>query len=212
MKNCDIEGCVLPCFRTDKLTGKRYCGNHWYHNSTDIDKRSAYEKHLAKGKDKSAKSNNASKIRGLASSPVNKKMVEGDMVRRQLLILADKLFGNFIKNRDTFEGKILCPCCQHYFDIEQKDNNGNKVVQPLHFVVRSVYSLRFSEKNVFSGCCYCNLNQHKNPTGIEYINYRSFLVAKLGNEAVTEMEDEKYKINKMHLSDIQDIITKYTVK
>lgn len=236
MKSCEAPGCEFPSWGKDKITGIRYCRNHQYLR-TDLDRRSLMEKHMAKQKDKSSKSKMISKIRGLSNLPANKKMVENTQVRSQLLLLADKLFGNFIKKRDAKElsekitsGKIIpeeigltedllagnefiiCPCCNKPFCVNEINSEGQKIVQPLHFVVRDIYSQRFNESQVFAGCGYCNLKMHLNPTGIEYLNYRAFLVERLGNEAVTEIEDAKYKINRFPNSEIQSIIDKYKQK
>lgn len=209
MKSCEAPGCEFPSWGKDKITGIRYCRNHQYLR-TDLDRRSLMEKHMAKQKDKSSKSKMISKIRGLSNLPTNKKMVENTHVRSQLLLLADKLFGNFIKKRDADEhGNIICPCCNGPFNVNHTNGDGQKIVQPLHFVVRDIYSQRFNENQVFAGCIYCNLKMHLNPTGNEYLNYRAFLVKRLGNEAVTEIEDDKYKINKFPTSEIQSIINKY---
>lgn len=209
MKSCEVEGCVFPSWGKDKITGIRYCSKHQSHR-TDLDRRSAFEKHMAKSKEKTSKSNTASKVRGLANLPVNKEMAGKFDVRSQLLLLADKLFGNFIKKRDADEhGNIICPCCNNPFHINETNGDGQKIVRPLHFVVRDIYSQRFNENQVFAGCGYCNLKMHLNPTGTEYLNYRSFLVKRLGNKAVTEIEDDKYKVHKFPTSEIQLIINKY---
>lgn len=236
MKNCGFPDCIYPSFGKDKKTNIPYCSSHQYLR-TDLDRRSAFEKHIDKVKKDTKKSADTSKIRGLSNLPANKDMAQKSEVRSALLLLADKLFGNHIKDRDAKEtarkvsaneiilediglteqvvlGKefIICPCCNKPYALDDVDGDNKKIVQPLHFVDRDVYSQRFNEEQVFAGCCYCNLKQHKTPDGIEYRNYRSFLVKRLGNEKVTEMEDEKYKVNRMSNAEIQEVIDKYNPK
>ncbi len=124
--------------------------------------------------------------------------------------LADAVFGKWVKNRDADASKnIICPCCEKKFNLQDKTNDGGFVVQPLHFVKRSVYSLRWDEFNVNAGCCYCNFDMFIEPKGKDYQGYRKFLVNKIGEEKVAEMELEERKINKLDKSLIQEVILKY---
>lgn len=50
MKICQHKNCTYPVFGTDKITGIGYCKNHQYCR-TDIDRRSAIQKHFDKLKD-----------------------------------------------------------------------------------------------------------------------------------------------------------------
>lgn len=209
MKSCEVNGCKQPSFGKDKKTGTRYCTAHQYLR-TDLDRRSPYQKHIDKQKEESGKSNTASKVRGLASLPVNKKMVSDDMARKQLLLLADNLFGNKIKKRDADSGGyIICPCCGGEFHLEETDPTGKKIVQPLHFVDRDVYSQRFNEEQVYAGCSYCNLKQHLDSKGPQYRRFKAFLVEKLGTEKVSAIEADENKINRLSKGDIETIIAKY---
>lgn len=127
-----------------------------------------------------------------------------------LLTLADKVFSLFIRKRDSDkEGFIECVCCGGRFHVEQKDNNGDKVVQCLHFVVRTVYSLRYSEIACHAGCTWCNNDMDKNPKGLAYRQFRKYLVSCIGEMDVRELETQRRNINKLSEGDLRDIIFRY---
>lgn len=213
MKNCDIPDCPFPAFRTDKLTKKRYCNNHWYRNSTDLDKRSSLQKHMDRQKEKNSKSAEKTKVRSLINTDTNKKLNNDSIIRSQLIALADKLFGNFIKERDADkDGNIVCPCCDKSFSLEAKTDTGERIVNAMHFIKRTVYSLRFDERNVWAGCCYCNNKQHQNPKGREYKKFKDFLTLKLGVGIVWQMESQEREINRFSHSMINEVIEKYKPK
>jgi len=147
----------------------------------------------------------ASSVRGLINTPQNKETLS----KSKLLKMADAVFSRYIINRDTTNGQILCPCCRKTFDVLQVDKDGKKVVQNLHFVSRSVYSLRFDTENAHAGDNYCNLQMHLHPTGHEYQNYRLYLVNKLGEEEVARMEQEHRKINRIEEQMLKTVIEHY---
>lgn len=159
-------------------------------------------------------------IRAMATGDTNKELTDKFKSKSDQLKQADNVFGDWIKNRDTvkiFEEEsevsvdaIKCPCCKKYFTLDARNGSGEKVVNVLHFISRSIYSLRFDEDNAHAGCCYCNLKQHLNPRGIEYFNYRIFLVEKFGEEAVAEMEVAHRKINRIEESQLKIIIEHYS--
>ena len=130
--------------------------------------------------------------------------------KTKLLAMADKLFGDFIKKRDSdANGNICCVGCGLSFNLADKAADGTYVVQPLHFVSRSVYSLRFDERQVFAGCQYCNLSMHLHPEGEVVKHYQDKLVEDLGIVEVMRMVAQKRNINKLTVEDLKDIIAKY---
>ncbi len=140
-----------------------------------------------------------------------KALVASGDTKSTLLGIADKTFSLFIRKRDCDkDGFIECVCCGGRFHIDQKDNNGDKVVQCLHFVVRTVYSLRFSEIACHAGCGWCNNDMDKNPKGLAYKQFRKYLVACIGEMDVREMESARRNINKLTEGDLRDIIKKYS--
>lgn len=135
---------------------------------------------------------------------------DSDADKTELLKIADKLFGDFIKLRDSNEqGVIICPCCGLPFSLKDKNPDGTPVVQTLHFVSRSVYSLRFLPENSAAGNDKCNLMMHLNPYGKEYVNYRKKLVNTIGEVKVAEMEGARRNINKLTVEYLKEIIEKY---
>lgn len=138
---------------------------------------------------------------------------DNDADKSKLLALADKLFGNFIKERDSDkDGNVICPCCKLSFNVGDKDSEGNSIVQPLHFVSRAVYSLRFDETQVYAGDSGCNLHMHLYPDGVAVVNYQNMLIEKLGIVEVMRMVAQKRVVNKLTVNDLKEVIEKYKPK
>jgi hypothetical protein len=133
--------------------------------------------------------------------------------KSKLLSLADKLFGDFIKLRDSNEqGVIICVGCGLPFHLKDKCGDGSAMVNVLHYVVRSVYSLRFSELNAACGCAMCNFQMHLFPDGEAGINYRNRLINTIGEMKVIQMEEKRRVINKLSVEDLKEVIQKYSPK
>lgn len=130
--------------------------------------------------------------------------------KSQLLAKADKLFADWVKRRDVKSGKYFCPPCNKMHDAEQLDSDGSKVINCGHFVDRAIYSLRFDTDNAHAICSYSNKRQHYTPRGIEYLNFRNYLVGLHGEESVAEMELQHRKINKLELTELKNIIKHYS--
>ena len=197
------KGCKGGCGRMPEIGFKGFCS----HCRPDLK-----EEIIAKQKRKNAAIRQNTSLRKLAAEDeVNREMVKATQSKSELLREADKAFGDAIKRRDADKnGDVVCPCCNKKYNINQVDMEGKLVVQPLHFIGRNVYSLRWDEDNVHSGCSYCNLNQHLNQKGKEFQNYRKFLVDKVGEQWVEEMELAKRKINKITTEQLKNVIEHYT--
>lgn len=132
------------------------------------------------------------------------------ITKSNYLRLADIAFGNWIKKRDSdSNGNVDCICCGRTYNLKDKNESNEKVIQALHFVPRGVYSLRFSEINVHAGCSFCNLLMHVFPDGHQYKVYKEYLINSVGEDVVREMEAEKRNINKITENDLKTIIKKY---
>jgi hypothetical protein len=168
------------------------------------------EKQLSKQKDRRKVQASLSR---LAKTDGNRELVRKEQSKSELLKLADKLFANFIVNRDKDKnGNIVCICCGKIFNVEQTNNpyydklgekdkvnnpRGEKIVQNLHFIERGIYSLRYDEFNCHAGCTYCNFDMFHTKQGRAFKQYREFMVAQYGEEYVAEMEVAKRKINRI---------------
>lgn len=131
--------------------------------------------------------------------------------KSELLQRADKLFSQYIRNRDSDKnGNVACVCCGKIYNVSDKDKEGNLIIQNLHFIDRDVYSLRFSEDNCKSGCTWCNFDMFKNKKGTAWKQYRDYLVATFGENEVAEMELQHRKINKLELTELKNIIKHYS--
>ena len=164
------------------------------------------QKILDKVKKRNALKKDSGKVRSIA---IEVKPPKGYKTKSELLKEADRLFANFIKNRDKDKnGQATCPCCGKDVLVEV-NGKFNPDCNILHFVDRDVYSLRFDEDNAAAGHSWCNRNQHFAPKGIEYQNFRNHLVSKFGEAAIAEMEVQHRKINRIEESQLKTIIEHY---
>lgn len=203
MRFCEIVGCPRPVFGTDKKTRTGYCKNH-QHLRTDIDKDGILQRAIKKQR-QNAVPKIQSKLRSLLKTDDAVREGSKKVERKSdLLKEADRLFADYIKARDTGkDGRIYCPCCKEYFRATDSE------VNCMHFVDRDVYLLRFDEDAAHAGHSNCNRNQHYNPSGKEYQNFKTFLIEKFGENAVAEMELAKRKINKITTEQLKNIIEHY---
>lgn len=204
MRFCEVQGCQHPVFGTDKKTRTGYCKSH-QHLRTDISKETIIQKAIAKQRQNAIPK---------AQSSLRKLMREDEGVREgskkverksDLLKEADRLFADYIKARDTGkDGRIYCPCCKEYFRASDYE------VNCMHFIDRDIYSLRYDEDAAHAGHAWCNKNQHYEPSGKEYQNFKTFLIEKFGEQAVAEMELAKRKINKITEEQLRTVIEHYS--
>ncbi|MBK7377327.1 MAG: recombination protein NinG [Chitinophagaceae bacterium] len=210
MRFCEVQGCSYPVFGTDKLTRTGYCKRH-QSLRTDISKETILQKAIAKQRKNAALRQNTNLRKLAVEDDGNREMVKATQSKSELLREADKAFGDAIKRRDADKnGDVVCPCCNKKYNVKQVDKEGKAVVQPLHFIDRGVYSLRWDEDNVHAGCSYCNLSQFLNPKGKEHENYHKFLVDKVGEQWVVEMELAHRKINKITEQQLRTVIEHYS--
>lgn len=129
---------------------------------------------------------------------------------KSLMVKADEVFSRWIRNRDSVMGKVKCVCCGKVYGLKDKDNQGNTIIQNLHFVSRAIYSQRYSEFTCRAGCTWCNNDMDKNPTGLAYQQYRSFLVSETDEFTISQIENERYKVNRISHSYLETVIRKYS--
>jgi len=167
------------------------------------------EKQLAKQKDKAKLQRTLSSLKSI---PENIEAVRVEKGKSELLAQADKLFGDYIKNRDKDKnGQAKCPCCGKDVLVEV-NGKFNPDCNVMHFIDRDVYSLRYDEDFAAAGHSWCNRNQHYKPNGVEYQNFKKHLVDKLGADAVHEAEVAKRKINKISAEQLKVVIELYSDK
>lgn len=189
----------IPCHR--KAKGKE-----------QIEKAQQREKLRRGGKTKAVAERTGRALRVLAvTDDGNREMAEKHKTKSELLREADRLFSQFIRNRDADKnGNIQCVGCGKVYNLEQVDKEGKKIVQPLHFIDRGVYSLRFDEDNCHAGCSYCNLDMHLNKNGFAYRRYLEFMNMTYGEEMVAEMTLAHRKINKITEQQLRTVIEHYS--
>ena len=141
-----------------------------------------------------------------------KKQPKHENVSKSVLLReADSLYSRALRNEAADQnGDVICPLCNIKYNLTSKNADGEVILQCLHYVDRGVYSLRWDRRNTICGCGYCNFGMFiYGEMGRPHRIFREILVEKYGEQTVSEMENEKRKINKLELSTIQDIITKY---
>lgn len=186
-----------PCVKVGKELFCLKCNND---NKTKIQ--------IKKASDKRKLQTTLSK---LSKTTENKELVKKAQNKSELLRIADKLFGDFIKNKDKDKnGQAKCPCCGNDVLVEI-NGKSNPDCNIMHFIDRGVYSLRYDEDNAAAGHSWCNRRQHFFPTGIEYQQFKNHLIEKLGEEVVAEMEIAHRKINKLDTNQLKVIIELYTL-
>lgn len=208
MRVCEVLNCGKVVWGTDRKTRTGYCKSH-QHLRTDIDKDGILQRAIKKQRQNAIPK---------AQSSLRKLMREDEGVREggkkverksDLLKEADRLFADYIKARDTGkDGKVFCPCCNQYF-VAEDIQFGLPVINCMHFMDRDIYSLRYDEDAAHAGHAWCNKNQHYEPSGKEYQNFKTFLIEKFGEQAVAEMELAKRKINKITEQQLKNIIEHY---
>lgn len=196
------------CDSCDKLPTIGWAGYNFSHAPQEL--KDKQTKRVVQVRSRANLANLSRKVKSYAKELGAEKTSENDL-RSGLLKSADSLFSKFIRNRDSDRnGNISCICCGKIYNIEEKDSSGDKIVQCLHFIARTVYTFRYSEVNCHAGCGYCNQDMHLNPKGTAYKQFRDYLVACLGEKEVQYMEEQRRLINKLSESDIRDVIVKYT--
>jgi len=99
---------------------------------------------------------------------------------QQLLLVAQKVFNAFIRQRDSKGDYFVCISCNRHQALHQM-NAG-------HFYSAGNHSyLRFNENNVHGQCIRCNMHLHGN-----LIPYQAGLIRKIGLDKVQELDQWKH--------------------
>lgn len=107
----------------------------------------------------------------------------------------DKVFSEYIRKRDTYNGVFKCISCGKLLPYEQADCG--------HYINRKHMATRFDEMNCNAQCRSCNRFDEGNMQG-----YRRGLVAKYGEQQVTLLEAKKHTFRKY--SDFEyDVLIKH---
>jgi hypothetical protein len=109
--------------------------------------------------------------------------------------LAQQTFNKYIRLRD--KGNV-CISCQK---MPKKENAG-------HFWnANNHWSVRFDERNVHLQCEHCNTYLSGN-----LINYRYYLISKIGKDEYEKLESEANKTRKFTIEQLKEIINTYKQK
>ena len=97
------------------------------------------------------------------------------------------------------EGYIQCFTCDHYFSYTEIDCG--------HYISRSHKNTRWSEKNTEPQCRSCN-RFHEGVKDVFALN----LQKKYGMGILQELDDEKRKVKKYTIPEIEDMMETYKLK
>lgn len=100
-----------------------------------------------------------------------------------------------IKQLDDIVREIVCQdhtcvCCGKY----------SSVIQPGHFITRSIYALRWDLRNVWPQCPGCNLRHNYDPAP-----YASFLIRTQGAESIDKLIEAKHQSPKVTVVRMREI-------
>ena len=110
--------------------------------------------------------------------------------------LAQQVFNQYIRLRD--QGKPCIAC----------DNKNMKKINASHFYSAGGHmAVRFDERNVHSGCEYCNTYLSGN-----LLNYRENLLKKLGYEEFERLSADAMQTRKYTREELKEIISVYNEK
>jgi hypothetical protein len=114
--------------------------------------------------------------------------------------LAEKVFNNYIRQRDSQDGYFTCISCSKTLPVAAM-NAG-------HFVpVQNSSFLRYHEWNVNGECCGCNCFDK-----FHLIGYRRNLIDKIGADAVKWLEDHSRDLKKWNRYELEQLIRDYNMK
>ena len=105
----------------------------------------------------------------------------------------DLVFGAWIRNRDTVNGKGSCITCGVFTELEAG-----------HFIPRQHAATRWDERNVWGQCSRCNRWLHG-----DQAEYYLALVRKLGQEIVDGLMELKKTTKKHTPGELRALIDKY---
>ena len=109
--------------------------------------------------------------------------------RKKLIKKLDKVFGDYIKNRDDQK----CVCC-----------GSRKNIQAGHLLSRNAHSTRWDEKNVYAQCRNCNFKHERHPEDLT-----EYFLSLWGEEEYKKLHRKWHTTRKYSESELKELIIKY---
>ena len=109
--------------------------------------------------------------------------------RKKLIKKLDKVFGDFIKDRD----KRVCVVC-----------GSRENIQAGHLFSRNAHSTRWDEKNVYAQCRDCNYKHESHPA-----DFTDFFIEKWGYEEYKKLHKKYHTTRKYKDWELEELIIKY---
>ena len=117
------------------------------------------------------------------------------MTVQDYIKLAQQVFNKYIRLRDQGQNCISCQ------KPPKKENAGH------YYNANNHWNVRFNELNVHLQCEHCNTFLSGN-----LIEYRKYLINKIGLEQLTLLEAEANKTRKFTVNELKEIINTYKEK
>lgn len=112
---------------------------------------------------------------------------------------ADKVFSEYIRKRDTKDGRINCFICGSSLTFAQAD--------AMHFIDRDQMAVRFDEVNVNAGCKDCNRFDPLHKT-----KYENMMILNYGFPAIDRLHMKSRSLAKFTRFELGEIIDEYKTK
>ena len=119
----------------------------------------------------------------------------GKSDRKKLIVKLDKVFGDWIKQRDNY----TCVVCGK--------TKFNAVIQCGHLYSRVNHSTRWDEENCYAQCSGCNL-RHEH----EFEPFRRVVESKLGKERLNALWFRHGQVRKYKEFELKELIKKYEIR
>lgn len=137
-------------------------------------------------------------IKRTAVKPTIKKTVKKAKkpTRSQLIKKLDKVFSDYIRQKDAVDGMAQCVTCGDIKEWKYQQNG--------HYMSRGNFATRWDETNCHVQCAACNVFKKGN-----YTEYALFMIEKYGPEKLTELRDKARAGRKFTTVELQEMIKKY---
>lgn len=119
--------------------------------------------------------------------------------RLRLIDRLDRVFSEWIRERDSHDGIFNCISCSLDKPIEQADCG--------HYHPRKNMGTRFDEKNCNAQCRHCNRFMMNDPLTI--VTFKDNLIKKYGPDIIEELVTKRHQLVKYSIEELEEMIKKY---
>lgn len=139
----------------------------------------------------------ASRAASTDGSTVKSIIAKKKPTRSQLIKKLDKVFSDYIREKDAIDGMATCITCGDTKEWKYQQNG--------HYMSRGNYATRWDETNCHVQCAACNVFKKGN-----YTEYAIYMINRYGAEKLTELKEKAKAGRKFTSVELQEMIEKYT--